>query len=69
MIDFTDDKAPAGSYDPAKVVKGPIEHVAEKLRTYAETDCEHVICFLVGLTKEKTSKLAEAARLAGLISQ
>ena len=68
MIDITDDVAPAGSYDPAKVVMGPIEHVAEKLRTYAETDCAHVICFLVGLTKEKTLKLAEAARLAGLIA-
>lgn len=69
MIDLTEDPALKDSYDPAKVIKGPIEHVAEKLRSYAETDCAHVICFLVGLTAEKTAKLAEAARLAGLLTQ
>jgi alkanesulfonate monooxygenase SsuD/methylene tetrahydromethanopterin reductase-like flavin-dependent oxidoreductase (luciferase family) len=69
MIDLTDDLAPKDSYDPAKVIKGPIEHVAEKLRSYAETDCAHVICLLVGLTDAKVVKLAEAARLAGLLTQ
>lgn len=67
-IEFTDDLAPAGSYDPAKVIKGPIEHVAEKLRAYADTGCAQAICFLNGLTVEKVGKLADAARLAGLLT-
>jgi alkanesulfonate monooxygenase SsuD/methylene tetrahydromethanopterin reductase-like flavin-dependent oxidoreductase (luciferase family) len=67
MIEFTDDVQPADSYDPARVVKGPVEHVAEKLRTYADAGCAHVIGFLVGLTPEKTEMFAEAARQAGLV--
>jgi len=66
MIDFADDVPPADSYDPARVVKGSVEHVAETLRTYADAGCAHAICFLVGLTAAKTEMLAEASRLAGL---
>ena len=68
MIEFTDDAVPADSYDQAKFIKGPVEHVAAKLSAYAETDCGHVICNLSGLNEEKTAKLAEAARQAGLLA-
>jgi alkanesulfonate monooxygenase SsuD/methylene tetrahydromethanopterin reductase-like flavin-dependent oxidoreductase (luciferase family) len=68
MVDITDDAVPADSYDPAKVIKGPIEHVAEQLNRYAETDCAHVICNLPGLNAEKTARLAEAAKAAGLVT-
>jgi alkanesulfonate monooxygenase SsuD/methylene tetrahydromethanopterin reductase-like flavin-dependent oxidoreductase (luciferase family) len=65
-IEFADAVPPADSYDPGRLVKGPIEHVAEKLQAYAETGCAHVICFLNGLTPQKTAMLAEASRMAGL---
>ena len=69
MIDFAAEVPAADSYDPARVVKGPVEHVAEKLRTYADAGCAHAICFLVGLTPEKTEMLAEASRMAGLTAR
>ena len=69
MIEFAAEVPAADSYDPARVVKGPVEHVAEKLRTYADAGCAHAICFLVGLTPEKTEMLAEASRKAGLTAR
>jgi alkanesulfonate monooxygenase SsuD/methylene tetrahydromethanopterin reductase-like flavin-dependent oxidoreductase (luciferase family) len=66
IIDFADDAAPLDSYDPKKAIKGPVELVAEKLNAYAEAGCDHVIGNLVGLDEEKTAKLAEAKKLAGL---
>ena len=68
MIEFTGDKVQADSYDPAKFIKGPIEHVAARLLDYAEADCAHVICNLKGLNEEKTEMLAEAATRAGLLT-
>jgi alkanesulfonate monooxygenase SsuD/methylene tetrahydromethanopterin reductase-like flavin-dependent oxidoreductase (luciferase family) len=66
-IEFTDDTAPADSYDPARVVKGPIEHVAGKLARYSEAGCAHLIGLMPNLTDEKVEKLAAAAKMAGLI--
>lgn len=68
MIEFTDDAVSTESYDPERFIKGPLEHVAEKLSTYAESDCAHVICNLAALDEEKTTKLAEAAKQAGLLT-
>lgn len=67
MIDFQDRVPSREENDPAKVVVGPVEHVAEKLREYAQTDCAHLIANLAGLDEPKAEKLAEAARLAGLL--
>ena len=68
VIEFTEDKVAADSYDPAKLIKGPIEHVASKLNEYTAAGCGHVICNLSGLNEDQTEKLAEAAKMAGLIS-
>ena len=68
MVDILDDDAPVDTENAATVIRGPIGHVAEALAAYAETDCAHVICNLPGLTAEKTARLAEAARMAGLLT-
>ena len=65
MIEFQDEVPPRDSYNPARVVKGPIEHVAEVLRKYAQAGCAHVIGLMPGLDETKTAKLADAARMAG----
>jgi alkanesulfonate monooxygenase SsuD/methylene tetrahydromethanopterin reductase-like flavin-dependent oxidoreductase (luciferase family) len=66
-IEFTDDSVPAGSYDPARLVKGPIEHVASKLAEYAEAGCAHLIGLMQDLNDDKVEQFAEAAKQAGLI--
>ena len=68
MVDILDDGAAVDIENAATAIRGPIAHVAEQLAAYAATDCAHVICNLPDLTAEKTARLAEAAKLAGLLT-
>lgn len=68
MVDILADDAPVDTENAATVVRGPIGHVADVLAAYAETDCAHVICNLPDLTAESTARLAEAAKMAGLLT-
>jgi alkanesulfonate monooxygenase SsuD/methylene tetrahydromethanopterin reductase-like flavin-dependent oxidoreductase (luciferase family) len=66
-VRFTDGSTTA-DHDPAGQIQGTVETLAEGLRAYADAGCDHVIANLVELDEEKTSMLAEAARMAGLLT-
>ena len=68
VVDILADDAPVDTENAATAIRGPIGHVAEVLAAYAETDCAHVICNLPGLTAEKTARLADAAKMAGVLT-